>query len=137
MAALHRRMARFVVTGTTCAGLFFFLTFALVRLGLAPFFSSLVAFIAAFVTGYALQQGWTFGARHSHQRSLPRYLLLQVVCSLFSGVVAHLSVHQFGLSALGMSVLTTLTTSALSVAGSLFWVFPNRMAEVEPAKSLF
>jgi putative flippase GtrA len=141
MAAL--RMVRFAVTGAVSAGLFFSLTFALVRGGLPPFFSSLAGFVAAFGAGYALQHGWTFRACHSHRHAFPRYLSLQVVCSLLSGVIAHLAVSQFGLSALGMSVLTTLATSAVSLVGTLFWVFPNRagarveLARNAPTESLF
>ena len=123
---LDLRLFRFVVVGVGAAGLFFILAYVLVVAGMPPFAGSMLAYAIAFVVAYTAQRGWTFGGRHAHSHSFPRYLALQVACALFSGVVAHAAVALFGMSPLAMSAVTTVLASAVSYVASSLWVFPDR-----------
>jgi putative flippase GtrA len=120
------RLFRFIVVGVGAAALMFALTYALVLAGLPPFFGSTLAYAAAFVVAYSAQRGWTFGGRHDHSHAFPRYLVLQLCCALFSGVVSHVAVARFGMSALAMSALTAIVAGATSYVLSSLWVFPDR-----------
>ena len=120
------RLFRFFLVGGGSAGLFFVLTYLLATLGMPPFAASILAYAIAFVVAYTAQRGWTFGGRHAHSHSFPRYLALQVACALFSGVVAHAAVALFGMSPLAMSAVTTVLASAVSYVASSLWVFPDR-----------
>jgi putative flippase GtrA len=128
MIWLGNELVRFALAGIGAAGLFWAASFGLVRSGVSPFWSSLGAYALAFAAGYTLQHGWTFGARHAHRRSLPRYALLQIASALVSGLTADVAVNYFGLSAIAMATTTTILTSTLGVVGSLFWVFAERHA---------
>jgi len=120
------RLARFVVVGVGAACLLFVMTFVLTSAGLPPFPGSVLAYAVAFAVAYTAQRGWTFGARHDHSHALPRYFALQAGCAVFSGIVSHVAVTRFGMSALAMSALTTVAASAASYILSLAWVFPDR-----------
>jgi putative flippase GtrA len=126
MTATHKTLVRFALTGTAAAGVFFALTLIFVRVGLPPFIASIAAFGIAFMTSYALQRGWTFGARHRHLFAFPRYLALQVLSCLVSACIADAAITRFGFSPLAMSAVTTLFTGAISFLGSAFWVFADR-----------
>lgn len=125
-AFVRRRLFRFLTVGVGAALLFFVLSWLLVSLGLSPFIGSVVAYAIAFVVAYSAQRGWTFGGQHDHVSAMPRYLALQLGCALFSGLVSHLAVTRFGLSALAMSALTTVAAGAVSYVMSSLWVFPTR-----------
>lgn len=120
---LASRLVRFIVVGVGAAGLFFVLTYALVLAGLPPFAGSTLAYAIAFVVAYTAQRGWTFGGRHDHRYSFPRYLAVQLSCALFSGFVAHAAVALFDLPPLAMSAVTTLLAGAASYVASSRWVF--------------
>jgi putative flippase GtrA len=125
-AVLDIRLFRFVLVGGGAAGLFFVLTYMLALSGMPPFAASILAYAIAFVVAYTAQRGWTFGGRHAHSHSFPRYLALQAACALFSGVVAHAAVALFGLSPLAMSAVTAVLAGAASYVASSRWVFPDR-----------
>jgi putative flippase GtrA len=125
-AFVQTRLFRFLTVGVGAALLFFVLSWLLVSLGLSPFIGSVVAYAIAFVVAYSAQRGWTFGGQHDHISAMPRYLALQLGCALFSGLVSHLAVTRFGLSALAMSALTTVAAGAVSYILSSLWVFPTR-----------
>ena len=120
------RLFRFLTVGVGVTLLFFVLSWLLVSLGASPFIGSVVAYAIAFVIAYSAQRGWTFGGQHDHASAMPRYLALQLGCALFSGMVSHLAVTRFGMSALAMSALTAVAASAVSYVLSSLWVFPAR-----------
>ena len=120
-----RTLAKFIVSGGSAATVFLVLSYTFARLGAPPFLASVAAYALAFGIGYGLQRGWTFGARHSHGHAFPRYLAAQVGFGLFSGLVSHVAVSEFGVSALQMAVATTLIVGALSFVVSRWWVFPE------------
>jgi len=120
---LDHQTVRFFITGGLAAILFFLLSFGLMATGVGPFFASVVAYAVVIVFSYALQHQWTFRARHRHSRSLPRYLALQLCCSVGSGLIARTAVVQFGLSSLATSFATTVLVAAISYLGSSLWVF--------------
>lgn len=118
------QLLRFIVAGAAAAGLYFLACLLLVQIGFGPFWGSLLAYGLAFLAGYGLQRGWTFQARHRHRDSLPRYLLLQLVCALLAAVLAELLVGEFHFSALTMAIATTGAVGLTSYLGSRCWVFP-------------
>ena len=123
---LDIRLFRFILVGGGAAALFFVLAYVLVSAGVPPFAGSVFAYAMAFAFAYTAQRGWTFGGRHAHSRSFPRYLALQACCALFSGVVAHAAVALFGMSPLAMSAVTAVLSGAVSYVASSRWVFPDR-----------
>lgn len=126
--ATERRPVRFLIVGGGAAALLFVLSFAFVRLGLAPFAASVIAYAIAFVVAYTAQRGWTFGATHPHSHALPRYLTVQAATALFSGLVAHVTVNRFGWPELAMSAALTIAASAASYVLTSLWVFPQGRA---------
>jgi len=117
------RLVRFAVVGIGAALLFFVLSWALVSAGLPPFAGSVIAYMLAFVVAYSAQRGWTFEGQHDHRRTLPRYLVTQLVCAVFAGLSAHVAVSVFSASPLVMSAIITLAAGAASYALSSVWVF--------------
>lgn len=120
------RLFRFATVGAGAAALLFGLSWLFVSFGLPPFAGSVFAYLIAFVVAYCAQRAWTFEGRHSHNQVLPRYLVLQLGCALFSGVVAHVAVTRFDMPPFAMSALATLAASAASYVLSSLWVFTNR-----------
>ncbi len=123
---LERRETRFFLTGAGLAGFYFIVVFVFVSIGgLAPFTSSVLAYIGALGLGYLVQRNWSFRARHSHSKALPRYLMLQTGCAVFSGLGAQTTTTYFYMPALTMSILNTLMMALISYVVSLNWVFPD------------
>ena len=118
------RLMRFIVVGVGAALMFFVLSFLFRRGGMPPFAGTVVAYAISFAAAYIAQRGWTFGGVHSHGEAFPRYLTGQIGCALMSGVVGHVAVDGFGLSAFWMSATVTIAASAASYLLSSFWVFP-------------
>jgi len=125
-ALVRMRLFRFLTVGVGATLLFFVLSWLLVSFGVSPFIGSAVAYAIAFVVAYSAQHGWTFGGQHDHASVMPRYLSLQLGCALFSGLVSHVAVTRFGMSALAMSALTAVAASVVSYVLSSLWVFPAR-----------
>jgi putative flippase GtrA len=119
------QMLRFVCVGLGVAVFFTILTYALLSGGVPPFWASILAYVICFVVAYLLQRFWTFEAKHSHREALPRYLALQVVCAVFSGLVPQVAIDHFGTTHLVAAGLAALTASVLSYIGSTLFVFPD------------
>jgi putative flippase GtrA len=93
--------------------------------GLAPFTSSVLAYVSALGLGYHVQRNWSFRARHSHSKAVPRYIVLQVGCAVFSGLGAQTATVYLHMPPLTMSILNTLLMAMISYVVSLYWVFPD------------
>lgn len=126
-AAAFDRLRKFALVGLLAAFILVALSYLLVSAGLAPFPASALAYLFAFAAAYTGQRSWTFGGRHDHRRALPRYLLLQLACAAFSGVVSHVSVSRFGMPPFAMALVTTIMASAASFVFSSLWVFSDRL----------
>lgn len=123
---LNRREARFFLAGAGLAGFFLIVVFVLVSIGgLAPFTSSVVAYVTALGLGYLVQRNWSFRGRHSHSKALPRYIILQTGCAVFSGLGAQTATTYFHMPPLTMSIVNTLMMALISYVVSLTWVFPD------------
>jgi putative flippase GtrA len=124
--ALERREFRFLLVGASLAAFYFGVVFSLVKFrGFSPFMSSVLAYVCALGLGYIIQRNWSFRARHSHLKALPRYILLQAACAMFSGLSAQIAMKYFQMPPLTLSIVSTLTVSLVSFVVSLTWVFPN------------
>ncbi len=120
------RLVRFLVVGVGAAALLFVLSYLFVKLGMAPFTGSTLAYLIAFIVAYTAQRNWTFQSKGSHTTTLPRYFVLQAGCAIVSGVTAHTAVSVFGASPFAMSGITTIVASVVSFVLSSVWVFaPN------------
>jgi putative flippase GtrA len=124
---LQERMVRFVITGGSAATLFYVLTFAFLNAGATPFWGTLAAYAVAFLVSYTVQHAWTFGGRHLHSESFPRYLTAQILCAVTTGIAAH-TAGRYGLAPAVVPLATTLIGSAMSYGLSRFWVFADRAA---------
>jgi len=133
MRAMGSRLPRFIVSGVGAALLFLLLSYSLMVAGMSPFWATLLAYALAFLAGYTAQRNWTFGARHPHTRSLPRYFVLQGVCAMGSGLFAKTATHLFGLSPLALSIITTGAVGVISFVVSSLWVFPDSRPAEEDA----
>jgi len=123
---LERREFRFLLAGAALAIFYFNVVFSLVRFAsLSPFMSSVLAYVSALGLGYVVQRNWSFRARHSHSKALPRYVLLQAGCAGISGLSAQAATTYFQMPPLVMSVLNTITVSLISFIVSMNWVFPE------------
>jgi putative flippase GtrA len=120
------RPVRFVAVGVGAAALFSYL---LVSVGMAPFAGTVVAYAVAFAAAYAAQRAWTFGARHDHGHALPRYFLIQVVCALLSGALAHVLVAYLQIPPFAMSAIITVGASLASYFLSSRWAFSEAAAQ--------
>ncbi|MER8694639.1 GtrA family protein [Mesorhizobium opportunistum] len=124
------RLIRFAVVGIGAALLFFVLSWGLVSAGLPPFVGSVIAYMLAFVVAYSAQRGWTFEGQHDHRRALPRYLVSQLACAVFAGLLAHVAVSVFSASPLVMSAGITVAAGAASYVLSSVWVFRDDQGAV-------
>jgi putative flippase GtrA len=124
-ALFERREYRFFLTGAGLAGFFWAINFSLVSIGLPAFASSMLAYAGAVGVGYVAQRNWSFRARHSHAKALPRYLALQTGCAVMSGLSAQAATTVFDLPPLPMSLSNTILMGLISYVVSLNWVFPD------------
>jgi putative flippase GtrA len=130
MRAVGDKFPRFVISGIGTAALFLLLSYSFMLAGMSPFWGTLLAYALAFLAGYTAQRNWTFGSRHSHAHSLPRYLILQAICGMSSGLFAKTAAHLFGFSPFALSVITTGVVGLISFIVSSLWVFPDgRLAD--------
>lgn len=125
VSVTRQRLVRFALSGGWTALLFLALSYTFSHAGLEPFLGNVLAYSIAFLVGYALQRNWTFGAKHRHQRALPRYFLAQLACALFSGAAGHVLVSVLGAPLWMMSIITTALAGCASYLLSFFWVFSD------------
>jgi putative flippase GtrA len=125
-AEQRRTFLRFVTVGVGGAVVLFAATYGFQRAGAAPIWGYALAYLIAFVFSYSLQRAWTFGARHSHNEALPRYLLLQLVCAGASALTGQALTNWTSCPPILISACSTVLASALSFLGASFWVFSAR-----------
>jgi putative flippase GtrA len=130
------RMVRFICVGAGVALFFMLLAYLLISGGVAPFLASVLAYGLCFVVAYLLQRFWTFEAKHPHREALPRYLVLQVGCALFSGLVPQVAIDRFGATRLVASGLAAFSAGLLSYIGSAYFVFPDAPPAVAATRRL-
>jgi len=127
------KLPRFAISGLGAAVLFLLLSYAFMTAGMSPFWGTLLAYALAFLAGYTAQRNWTFGGRHPHAHSLPRYFILQGICAMGSGLFAKTATHLFGLPPLELSIVMTGVVGVISFVVSSLWVFPDERPAIEDA----
>lgn len=120
---LEPRIVRFVIVGGGATALLMTLTYAFLRLGIAPFPAGLGAYALSFVAAYLLQRNWTFRGAGRLRRTLPRYFALQLGLALTSGGLSHVLNDALGWTPAATSAVMTVCVSAISYLGSSRWVF--------------
>lgn len=116
---------RFLVAGVVAAIFYFSANYVFLWAGIPGFLAGAMAYICAIVLGFSLQHFWTFRNRTRVLHSLPRYLMVQVLCILLSGGAVHTAVTVFGAKPFLASLCATIALSALSFVTSTRWVFKN------------
>ena len=114
---------RFLAVGATAAALFFAISWSAQSSGVPPYWAGLLAYGAAFATGYLGHQSLTFGGDHLHHRTMPRYAALQGLCALFAAATSYLLARPQLFSPPEISAATTFLIGAVAYAGSRYWVF--------------
>ena len=114
---------RFVAVGATAATLFFAISWSAQSRGVPPLWAGLVAYGAAFATGYLGHHSVTFGGDHLHRRTMPRYAALQGLCALLAAATSYLLARPQLFSPPEISAATTFLIGAVAYAGSRYWVF--------------
>lgn len=118
------KLLRFLTIGILSAGVYCGLSyFAQKMLGWAPFIASNAAYILAFLGSYLLQRNWTFKSSLPHRHTLSRYALLQICCSVLTGIVAQLAVQLTPSSLLLAVACATICAGSLSYVLSKTWIF--------------
>ena len=114
---------RFLAVGATAAALFFAFSWSAQSSGVPPFWAGLLAYGAAFATGYLGHHSLTFGGDHLHHRTMPRYAALQGFCALLAAAASDLLARPQLFSPPVISAATTFLIGAVAYAGSRYWVF--------------
>ena len=115
---------RFVVTGGSAALIFVATAFFLRSWTAAPpYVASGAAFLVSFAYAYPMQRSWTFGSRHEHRGTFPRYLAAQVFCLALSALLSQALVATWGAQPFVMASLTAGVVSIVSFVLTRFWVF--------------
>lgn len=117
---------RFIAAGVFGMVLFFVLAYVAASAGIAPFAASAGAYAVCFVTIYLVHRNWTFARDVPHGRALPRYLAVQLLCALASGLLAHGLVYIFGFQPFAMSAMTAIAASAFSYFATSLWAFAQQ-----------
>lgn len=117
------RELRFLIVGGGAALGLFLLSWALLAAGMQPFAGMVLAYGVCFACAYWLQRNWTFKVSHSHTRSLPRYLMTQLVCAGISGLVAYAATQWCGFGPSVAAMSGTVIGSATSYVLSSRWAF--------------
>jgi putative flippase GtrA len=128
--SMREKALRFVIVGTTIAGLYFALCFLFrAGLGLSPFVSALAAYPICILCGYLGQKKFAFRSKAGHGRSLPRYVILQVAVALTTAFSTQWATQAMSFNPFYMSLFATVVASGVSFFVSYLWVFS------EPADS--
>src|SRR5262245_41147988 len=114
---------RFLVIGGIAAAIFFGILWSAQSAGLPAFWAGLIAYVAAFGTGYFGHHRVTFGGDHRHRETMPRYAALQASCALLAAATSHLLTRPHLLSPFEISAITTLFMGVVAYVGSRYWVF--------------
>jgi putative flippase GtrA len=114
---------RFVVVGMTAAALFFAICWSAQSRGVPAFWAGLIAYVGAFAMAYLGHHSVTFGGRHLHRRTMPRYAALQGFCASLAAATSYLLTRPQLFSPLEISAATTLFIGAVAYFGSRNWVF--------------
>jgi|GEM_PF-4806992 len=115
---------RFIFTGLLSASTYFALSYCAQKLlAWSPFSASNTAYMIAFCGSYTLQKNWTFNSSLPHRRTLVRYSILQVSCSLLTGLVAHISLKTAPNQLFLAVACATVFAGILSYVLSNIWIF--------------
>ena len=115
---------RFALVGAVCAVLYFHLCYGLkAGLGWSAFSAALVAYLVCLAIGYAGQKHFAFKSNSGHNKSLPRYAVLQVAVALFTALSTEWATHVMDFSAFYVSAFATLVAGGISFLVSYHWVF--------------
>lgn len=118
------KLLRFFTTGILSAGAYCVLSYlAQKMLGWTPFTASNAAYMLAFCGSYLLQRNWTFKSALPHLHTLSRYALLQISCSLLTGIVAHLAIQWTPTNLFLAVACATIFAGILSYVLSYIWIF--------------
>ena len=115
---------RFIITGLLSASSYFVLSYCAQKiLAWSPFIASNTAYMIAFCGSCMLQKNWTFNSSLPHRRTLARYGILQVSCSLLTALVAHISLRTAPNQLFLAVACATFFAGILSYVLSNIWIF--------------
>ena len=130
MEDTFKKLARFVLVGAFCAGVFFVVNYVLLQVVALSFaFALLLTYAICIGLGYVLQRNVAFKATGGHRRSLLRYLALQSAAMLFVYSATPLLRPVVGSGSLGASLVTTGLAGVASFFVLLTWVFVPALEE--------
>lgn len=116
-------LVRFVIVGTSSAAIFFLLSYLQISQGVRPIFAGIISYALTFGGTYLIHHHWTFESSATHKESLPRYLMLQLMCAGVASAVTEILTMRFSLAPFLSSLFVTVLASSASFAVSKFWVF--------------
>lgn len=119
------RSLRFIIVGVSAALLHLLLSYVFMRAGLQAGVAVLLASLIAFICAYLVQKLWTFESAHSHVRTLPRYLAVQLFCAFLAALSGELSHQVLGWSDMSTALLSTVVASATAFVLSSRWAFAD------------
>lgn len=115
---------RFVIVGIGVAALQFSLIWMFLILGARAAVASAGAYFIAFCVAFVGQHYWTFAAANARVgRTLPRYLIAQMVSATLAALAAEIAETVMALPHSAIAMTSTLTGGALSYVLSSRWAF--------------
>jgi putative flippase GtrA len=127
-ALLDRRWVRFLIVGAGANLLLFILTYLFRTVGIPAFAAGAGGYAIAFAAAYTAQRDWTFRHIGAAGRTLPRYLVAQIICAIAAGMVGHLCVQFADATPLWTSAAVVATAAIMSYVLSSRWVFAGAEA---------
>jgi len=118
------KLLKFIITGVSSACAYFLLSYSFQNyLKWPPFIASNIAYMTTFCSSYLAQRNWTFASTLPHRKTLTRYGILQVFCSLVTGFVADASTKFEYINLETAVFVATIFAGILSYLLSTIWIF--------------
>ncbi len=118
------QVVRFGVVGCLATATHVAVFYTLMRgFGISPTVATTVAFCCAFGVSYALNRSWTFRARGSHARHLPRVLIIALMGAGLNAGIMEVGVHRLGWTPTTCLAIIILVVPGFSFLTQRYWGF--------------
>ena len=121
---LAREFVRFALVGAVATAIHAAVfALAIETTPIDPVAATAVAFVVAFLAGYALNRRWTFASRADPVAQLPRYLVVQLAGLALNAAIMAFAVHAQRWSPYAGLALAIVLVPPVTFALSRSWAF--------------
>jgi putative flippase GtrA len=122
----HYEFIKFSLVGASNTAISIIAYNLLLKIGILYLVASSLAYGIGMINSYLLNKIWVFESKISAKKTIPKFLLVNLVSLSITNFLLYLNVSVLGLNKALGQLIVTVTILIINFLGSKLWIFKNQ-----------